>query len=122
MSHAHGEDPLAPLPARSPVVFVPVREGRDCLAVRTFLTPTGGRTGVAFTTVARLLDVLGPEVAWTPLSERVLRGMLSLVGVDVLTVDPTLSAPAVDHDPSVPERWDTRRLDATLPRTPVAVA
>ncbi|MEV7277174.1 SAV_915 family protein [Streptomyces sp. NPDC093111] len=62
---------------------------------------------MAFTTPARLRAVLGADQPWTPLAEPALRALVRPLGIDALTVDPTLTAPAPVPGPvpgSVPGR------------------
>lgn len=75
------------------VLFVPVRQCAAGPVVRVFHTPLGASTAVAFTTLERLTDVLGPEQAWIRLAEPALRGLVGPIGVAQLVVDPTLAAP-----------------------------
>ncbi|MGW7310423.1 SAV_915 family protein, partial [Streptomyces sp. NPDC054835] len=72
---------------------VPVRPLAHGCAARLFRTPVGARTAVAFTTPARLRAVLGADQPWTSLSEPALRALVRPLGIDALTVDPTLTAP-----------------------------
>ncbi|MEU6167951.1 SAV_915 family protein [Streptomyces tanashiensis] len=81
-------DPAGPL-------YVPVRPGARTVAVRVFRTPLGSRTAVGFTTVERLTATLGAEQPWIRLSESVLRSLAEPLGIEILTVDPTLTAPVV---------------------------
>ncbi|MFD8985096.1 SAV_915 family protein [Streptomyces sp. NPDC059564] len=76
-------------------LYVPVRPGRAGVVVRLFRTPLGARTAVGFTSAERLTATLGAAQPWIRLSESALRAMAEPVGASVLTVDPTLTAPAV---------------------------
>ncbi|MER7949754.1 SAV_915 family protein [Streptomyces sp. NPDC096079] len=76
-------------------LYVPVRAGSAQVAVRMFRTPLGTRTAVGFTDPGRLASTLGPEQPWIRLSETALRSLIEPLGTTLLTVDPTLTAPAV---------------------------
>ncbi|WP_051794444.1 SAV_915 family protein [Streptomyces sp. NRRL S-87] len=89
-------EPEEPVPAGS--LIVPVRPGAEVL-VRMFRTPLGARTAVGFTSPERLAAVLGPHHPWIRLSESVLRALAEPLGAAALTVDPTLTAPAVRTAP-----------------------
>ncbi|MGW1927715.1 SAV_915 family protein [Streptomyces sp. NPDC001919] len=89
------DDPEPEEPDPAGPLYVPVRPGTRAVAVRVFRTPLGIRTAVGFTTVERLTATLGAEQSWTRLSESVVRSLAEPLGVELLTVDPTLTAPAV---------------------------
>ncbi|MFB6583609.1 SAV_915 family protein [Streptomyces sp. NPDC056402] len=76
-------------------LYVPVLPGRAEVVVRLFRTPLGARTAVGFTSAERLAATLGAGHSWIRLSESALRTMAEPVGASLLTVDPTLTAPAV---------------------------
>lgn len=76
-------------------LYVPVLPGRAEVVVRLFRTPLGARTAVGFTSAERLAATLGDGRPWIRLSESALRAMAEPVGASLLTVDPTLTAPAV---------------------------
>ncbi|MFJ3172149.1 SAV_915 family protein [Streptomyces roseus] len=77
------------------LLYVPVRPGRGAEAViRLFRTPLGARTAVGFTRSDLLAATLGEGQGYIRLSESVLRELCAPLGADLLTVDPTLSAPA----------------------------
>ncbi|MFE5562474.1 SAV_915 family protein [Streptomyces sp. NPDC056544] len=76
-------------------LYVPVLPGRAEVVVRLFRTPLGARTAVGFTSAERLAATLGAGHSWIRLSESALRAMAEPVGASLLTVDPTLTAPAV---------------------------
>lgn len=76
-------------------LYVPVLPGRAEVVVRLFRTPLGARTAVAFTSAERLTATLGAGLPWIRLSESALRAIAGPVGASLLTVDPTLTAPAV---------------------------
>ncbi|GAA2771727.1 SAV_915 family protein [Streptomyces showdoensis] len=88
----YGDDPEPAEHAPAGRLCVPVRPVAHGCAARLFRTPVGARTAVAFTTPARLRSVLGAEQPWTALSEPALRALVRPLGVDILTVDPTLTA------------------------------
>ncbi|WP_284574433.1 SAV_915 family protein [Streptomyces sp. 2P-4] len=77
------------------LLYVPVRPGTAGAVVRLFRTPLGARTAVGFTDPGRLTATLGAEHPWIRISEPALRAMSRPLGVDLLTVDPTFTAPAV---------------------------
>ncbi|MEU4064127.1 SAV_915 family protein [Streptomyces wedmorensis] len=89
------DDPEPEEPAPAGLLYVPVRPGTHAVAVRAFRTPLGSRTTVGFTTVERLAATLGAEQSWICLTEPVLRSLAEPLGVELLTVAPTLTAPAV---------------------------
>jgi len=75
------------------LLVVPVREsGLGTLALRTGRLPSGQRVGLAFTSEASLLSVLGPGQPWIRLHENAMRDMLVPIGVDHIRVDARLSA------------------------------
>ncbi|MFD5933094.1 MULTISPECIES: SAV_915 family protein [unclassified Streptomyces] len=77
------------------LLYVPVRPGGGAgVAIRLFHTPLGTRTAVGFTAVERLAATLGENQAYVPLSETLLRELCAPLGARLITVDPTLSAPA----------------------------
>ncbi|MFE2164027.1 SAV_915 family protein [Streptomyces sp. NPDC059447] len=76
-------------------LYVPVLPGRAEVVVRLFRTPLGARTAVGFTSAARPAATLGAGRPWIRLSESALRAMAEPIGAALLTVDPTLTAPAV---------------------------
>ncbi|MFG2235025.1 SAV_915 family protein [Streptomyces sp. NPDC048723] len=76
-------------------LYVPVLPGRAEVVVRLFRTPLGARTAVGFTSAERLAATLGAAQPWIRLSESALRAMAEPIGASLLTVDPTLTAPAV---------------------------
>ncbi|MFG2981830.1 SAV_915 family protein [Streptomyces sp. NPDC048258] len=76
-------------------LYVPARPGDAHLVVRLFRTPLGTRTAVGFTSPDRLAAALGAAQPWIRLSEAALRAMAEPLGVNLLTVDPTLTAPPV---------------------------
>lgn len=80
---------------------VPVRPGGAEVVLRLFRTPLGARTAVGFTSPDRLSATLGAEQSWIRLSEAALRAMTGPLGVPLLTVDPTFTAPAVTTGPAV---------------------
>ncbi len=82
-------------------LYVPVRPGGAEVVVRLFRTPLGARTAVGYTSPDRLVAALGVEQPWIRLSESALRAMAEPLGVSLLTVDPTFTAPAVAAGPPV---------------------
>lgn len=84
--------------------FVPVHVSQyGTLALRTGRSPSGQRTGLAFTSQASLVSVLGPRQHWVRLCEQGLRDMLTPLGVDHITVDP-LSVRSVAAGQKAPDR------------------
>ncbi|MFD9246237.1 SAV_915 family protein [Streptomyces sp. NPDC059556] len=90
----YDDDPEPEEPDPAGLLYVPVRPGTHAVAARVFRTPLGSRTAIGFTTVDRLIATLGAEQPWTRLSEPVLRSLAEPLGVELLTVDPTLTARA----------------------------
>ncbi|MFD9032265.1 SAV_915 family protein [Streptomyces sp. NPDC059567] len=86
-------------------LYVPVRPGSGTeTVIRLFRTPLGARTAVGFTRASRLTEVLGEAQPYIRLSESVLRAVCVPLGADLVTVDPTLSAPAVPTTTHTPDR------------------
>lgn len=80
-------------------LYVPVRPGSGAeTVIRLFRTPLGARTAVGFTSTHRLTAVLGENQTCIRLSEAVLRALCEPLGASLVTVDPTLSAPAVPKE------------------------
>ncbi|MFI8499883.1 SAV_915 family protein [Streptomyces sp. NPDC085524] len=77
------------------LLYVPVRPGTAQVVVRMFRTPLGARTAVGFTDPGRLAATFGAQQPWIRLSATALRAMAEPLGAELLTVDPTLTAPAV---------------------------
>ncbi|MEU9719743.1 SAV_915 family protein [Streptomyces sp. NPDC047976] len=77
------------------LLCVPVRPGTAQVVVRMFRTPLGARTAVGFTGPELLAATLGADQPWIRLSRPALRALAEPLGVGLLTVDPTLTAPAV---------------------------
>ncbi|MFD6887439.1 SAV_915 family protein [Streptomyces sp. NPDC059957] len=88
-------EPEEHVPAGLPTLYVPARPGIAQVVVRLFRTPLGARTAVGFTTAERLTATLGTEQPWIRLSAAALRSLAEPLGALLLTVDPTLTAPAV---------------------------
>ncbi|MET8749636.1 SAV_915 family protein [Streptomyces sp. NPDC004667] len=80
-------------------LYVPARPGGERAVLRLFRTPLGERTAVGFTSPERLSATLGAAQTWIRLSEPVLRALAAPLGVTLLTVDPTLTAPPVAAAP-----------------------
>ncbi|MFB7176317.1 SAV_915 family protein [Streptomyces sp. NPDC056257] len=100
-------------------LYVPVLPGRTEVAVRLFRTPLGARTAVGFTSAERLAATLGAGQRWIRLSEAALHAMAEPVGASLLTVDPTLTAPAVTGTPTGPA---TGADAAAVPQAPETAA
>ncbi|MFJ3203184.1 SAV_915 family protein [Streptomyces sp. NPDC086989] len=76
------------------LLYVPVRPGGGAeTVIRLFRTPLGARTAVGFTSTDRLTATLGEGQGCIRLSEAVLRELCEPLGADLVTVDPTLTAP-----------------------------
>ncbi|MFD9333853.1 SAV_915 family protein [Streptomyces sp. NPDC060028] len=80
-------------------LYVPVRPGGARVTVRMFRTPLGARTAVGFTSEGRLAATLGAAQPWIRLSQAALRSLAEPLGAATVTVDPTLTAPAVTPGP-----------------------
>ncbi|MCF3102467.1 hypothetical protein IPZ58_12850 [Streptomyces roseoverticillatus] len=83
-------------------MYVPVRPCACGFALRVFRSPLGARTAVAFTTERRLFDVLGPGQPAIRLALPAVRALAAPLGVDLVSVDPQLTAPAVRPDRADP--------------------
>ncbi|GLV84675.1 hypothetical protein Slala03_43640 [Streptomyces lavendulae subsp. lavendulae] len=81
-------------------LYVPARPGGESAVLRLFRTPLGERTAVGFTTPERLSATLGAAQTWIRLSESALRALAAPLGVTLLTVDPSLTAPPVATTPT----------------------
>ncbi|MGW9069788.1 SAV_915 family protein [Streptomyces yangpuensis] len=81
-------------------LYVPVRPGTAQVVLRIFRTPLGERTAVGFTRPDLLAATLGAGHPWIRLSESALRALASPLGGCLLTIDPTLTAPAVTPAPT----------------------
>jgi hypothetical protein len=99
----YAEDPEPEEPVPAGPLCVPVRPGGAvggaAVVIRLFRTPLGERTAVGFTDPDKLAATLGEGGPWIALSESALRALAGPLGVVRLTVDPTLSAPAVAAEP-----------------------
>ncbi|MFG2879385.1 SAV_915 family protein [Streptomyces sp. NPDC048337] len=105
--YADDSEPEEQIPAG--LLCVPVRPGRGPAAViRLFRTPLGTRTAVGFTNAARLTATLGQGQPYIRLSEPLLLELCEPLGADLVTVDPTLSAPAPTPTPHEPNRVTVR--------------
>ncbi|MFE5486020.1 SAV_915 family protein, partial [Streptomyces sp. NPDC056527] len=106
--YADDPEPEEQVPAGP--LYVPVRPGSGTeTVIRLFRTPLGARTAVGFTRTSRLTEVLGEAQPYIRLSESVLRTLCVPLGADLVTVDPTLSAPAVPTTTHTPDlRTDAR--------------
>lgn len=101
--------------ARVPALYVPARPGpASRRVVRLFRTPLGARTAVGFTSARLLAATLGDGQPWIRLSEAALRSMAEPLGASLVTVDPTLTAPAVTPAAAA--------APAAAPAGPVSVA
>ncbi|MBT2385136.1 SAV_915 family protein [Streptomyces sp. ISL-11] len=87
-------------PASAPPLYVPVRPCAGGYALRVFRSPLGTRTAVAFTTQRRLSDVLGPGQRSVRLALPAVRALAAPLGVELVSVDPRLTAPPVKPLPA----------------------
>ncbi|MEV7723432.1 SAV_915 family protein [Streptomyces sp. NPDC101733] len=109
------DDPEPEEPVPAGLLYVPVRPGSAGAAgtvIRLFRTPLGLRTAVGFTRVERLTATLGDGQARVRLSESLLRELCAPLGAELITVDPTLSAPAVTPATHRPDRDPVRTVRA----------
>ncbi|MGW1075133.1 SAV_915 family protein [Streptomyces sp. NPDC002537] len=86
-------------------LYVPVRPCPSGYALRVFRSPLGARTAVAFTSERRLSDVLGTGQVSIRLALAAVRALAEPLGVEFVSVDPQLTAPAVrpaDDAPRLP--------------------
>ncbi|MET9851680.1 SAV_915 family protein [Streptomyces sp. NPDC006450] len=116
----YDDDPEPEERVPSGPLYVPVLPGRAEVVVRLFRTPLGARTAVAFTCADRLVATLGPGRPWIRLSESALRAMAEPLGASLLTVDPTLTAPAVGATAAAQRATDP--LTAPVPQDPDVAA
>ncbi|MFD9480494.1 SAV_915 family protein [Streptomyces nojiriensis] len=100
-------------------LYVPVLPGRAEVVVRLFRTPLGARTAAGFTSAERLAATLGAGQRWIRLSESALRAMAEPIGASLLTVDPTLTAPAVTGTAA---GTATGAVTTPVPQAPQSVA
>ncbi|WP_346012524.1 SAV_915 family protein [Streptomyces sp. SID3343] len=75
------------------MLVVPVRVEDAARVVRLCRDPLGERVVVAFTSPARLRDVLGAGQAWIRLGAHAVRSLADEAGVRTVLVDPGLAAP-----------------------------
>jgi hypothetical protein len=95
------------------LLLVPVTPGHaGTLALRTGRLPSGQRTGLAFTSPAALHAALGPEQAWTKLTEPALRDLLRPLGVQQIRLDPLAARVARAAGPVPPRTPHTGGLTA----------
>ncbi|MEU4209363.1 SAV_915 family protein [Streptomyces sp. NPDC026206] len=97
-------------PVRANLLYVPVRPCPAGFALRVYRSPLGTRAVVAFTTVRRLSDCLGPDVTSVRLALPAVRALAAPLGVALVSVDPQLTAPPVRPFPE-----DTTPLLPTFP-------
>ncbi|MFJ7586734.1 SAV_915 family protein [Streptomyces sp. NPDC097617] len=105
------DDPEPEEPTPAGLLYVPVRPGTGGGAgtvIRLFRTPLGVRTAVGFTCPERLAATLGEGQAYIRLSESLLRELCGPLGAELITVDPTLSAPAATATTHRPDRFPVR--------------
>ena len=74
-------------------MVVPVRTGSETASLRCGRRTDGRRAGIAFTTPARLIEVMGADQPWIYLHERAMRAMLAPLGVTRIQVDPDVVTP-----------------------------
>jgi hypothetical protein len=63
------------------------------VSLRCGRMPDGMRVGIAFTTEARLVEVMGVDQPWIHLDERAMRAMLAPLSVSRIQVDPGVVTP-----------------------------
>src|SRR5258708_37415669 len=77
---------------RPDLLFVPVRASQPGLiCVRTGRLASGHPIGLAFSSEASLLSVLGPGQQWALICEQALVDMLAPLGIDHIRIDPMLA-------------------------------
>jgi hypothetical protein len=93
-------------------LIVPVRStgSSAVLSVVTGVRPAGGRVGIVFTNVDRLVAAMGGDQAHIMLSEQALRTMLRPLGINDVECDPVMVGPRM----SVPPRSDAGRRLASV--------
>ncbi|MET9322260.1 SAV_915 family protein [Streptomyces sp. NPDC003038] len=106
--YADDPQPEERFPARP--LYVPVRPAGAEVVLRMFRTPLGERTAVGFTGRDPLSAMLGAQQSWIRLSESALRAMAAPLGVRLLTIDPTFSAPAVTPVPAPAAEFSVRAV------------
>ena len=74
---------------------MPVRTGPGMVCLRCGRLPTGERTGIAFTSEARLAAVMGADQPWIHLHDQAMKAMLAPLCVTRIQVDPGLVAASV---------------------------
>jgi hypothetical protein len=74
-------------------MVVPVRTGSGMASLRCGRLPDGRRVGIAFTTEAGLIEVMGADQPWIHLDVRAMRAMLAPLGVTRIQVDPGVVTP-----------------------------
>ncbi|MFG2972108.1 SAV_915 family protein [Streptomyces sp. NPDC048331] len=105
------DDPEPEEPVPAGLLYVPVRPGNGIgsgTVIRLFRTPLGARTAVGFTCAERLAATLGKGQSYLRLSESLLRELCEPLGAELITVDPTLSAPAATPTTHRPDRFPVR--------------
>lgn len=78
-------------------LFVPIHPTRlaDVVSICTALLLPGDRTGLAFTSAARLAGAMGVGQVWTTMPEMALRAALAPIGISRIQVDADFVGPAV---------------------------
>jgi hypothetical protein len=69
------------------LVVAPTR-GSGTLALRSGRLPSGERVGIAFSSVARLIEAMGPDQHWIRIDVEAMKAMFAPVGVVHLQIDP----------------------------------
>ncbi len=110
----YDDDPEPDEQVPAGLLYVPVRSGGGGAetAIRLFRTPLGTRTAVGFTSADRLTATLGEGHPYIRLSVTVLQRLCEPLGAGLVTVDPTLSAPAVKSVAAPEQRPDLRPVRA----------
>ncbi len=82
------------------LMVAPVRTVSGTACLQCGCLPNGERVGIAFTTEARLAEVMGADQEWIQLNERALKAMLEPLGIQQIRVDPGLIS--ASHPLSLP--------------------
>jgi hypothetical protein len=76
-------------------MVVPIRTDSGTASLRCGRLPDGRRVGIAFTTEARLIEVMGADQPWIHLHDRAMKAMLAPLGVTRIQVDPGMVRPGL---------------------------
>ncbi len=72
------------------LLVAPVRTVSGTACLQCGRLPNGERVGIAFTTEARLAEVMGADQEWIQLNEQAMKAMLGPLGIQQIRVDPRL--------------------------------